>query len=163
MCIRHGKREHQGGRKRSVKVKMRILVPNTYPYQPHMHKISHIQYTMSHIRYKTLRSHFKTSLFVCLCALFVDFQVHFTTIVHMCTSNTSYKLLILPDTNVVIIPCTHILVSVYVLRPHIGLCAHTHTSFTHSVGFLTTKRSCTVHATYKLIAYAGTMCAKSHY
>ena len=32
-----------GGRKRSVKVKMRILVPNTYPCQPHMYEISHIQ------------------------------------------------------------------------------------------------------------------------
>ena len=36
---------HQGGRKRSVKVKMQSLVPNTYPCQPHtVNLVSHGQF-----------------------------------------------------------------------------------------------------------------------
>ena len=36
---------HQGGRKRSMKVKMQSLVPNTYPCQPHtVNLVSHGQF-----------------------------------------------------------------------------------------------------------------------
>ena len=78
-----------------MKVKMQIIVPNTYHCQPHMHKISHIQTRMTPIQ-------LVTCLFVCLSASFIDFRVHDTAILYICLSYTPYKVLILASINAVI-------------------------------------------------------------